>query len=97
MVDPATKRCTTLAGSGKCGLADGSFEHAQFSEPGGLCLDPMGKTLFVADTNNHAIRVLDLDQKTVTQVCVSACQQSANTITRLQGLLLVHVGVCKMN
>ena len=68
VVDPATKRCTTLAGTGQSGLVDGPFEHAQFSEPGGLCLDPAGRTLFVADTNNHAIRVLDLDQKSVTQV-----------------------------
>ena len=68
VVDPATKRCTTLAGTGKSGLVDGPFEHAQFSEPGGLCLDPAGKTLFVADTNNHAIRVLDLEKKLVSQV-----------------------------
>lgn len=68
MVDPATKQCTTLAGTGKSGLVDGAFEHAQFSEPGGLCVDSTGKTLFVADTNNHAIRILDLDRRTVTQV-----------------------------
>ena len=68
VVDPATKRCTTLAGTGQSGLVDGSFEHAQFSEPGGLCLDPTGKTLFVADTNNHVVRVLDLNQRTVRQV-----------------------------
>ena len=68
MVDPATKRCTTLAGTGQSGLVDGAFEHAQFSEPGGLCLDHTGKTLFVADTNNHVVRVLDLEQRTVTQV-----------------------------
>lgn len=68
MVDPKIKQCSTLAGSGKSGLVDGSFVHAQFSEPGGLSLDPKGRTLFVADTNNHIIRVLDLDQKTVTQV-----------------------------
>jgi hypothetical protein len=77
VVDPATKRCTTLAGCGKCGLVDGPFEHAQFSEPGGLCLDPTGRTLFVADTNNHTIRVLDLDQKTVTQLKVQLPETSA--------------------
>ena len=57
-----------MAGTGQSGLVDGPFEHAQFSEPGGLCLDPTERVLFVADTNNHAIRVLDLDQRTVTQV-----------------------------
>jgi hypothetical protein len=72
VVDPTTKRCTTLAGTGQSGLVDGPFEHAQFSEPGGLCLDPTERELFVADTNNHVIRVLDLDQRTVTQLRVKA-------------------------
>ena len=71
VVDPATKRCTTLAGTGKSGLVDGPFERARFSEPGGLCLDPAGKTLFVADTNNHAIRILDLEKKLVSQVTMT--------------------------
>lgn len=44
------------------------FEHAQFSEPGGLCLAKEEQLLVVADTNNHAIRVLDLDKKAVTKV-----------------------------
>ena len=65
-----TKVCTTLAGTGDTGLIDGPFEHAQFSEPGGLCVGPEGTTLFVADTNNHAIRILDLDTREVTQVSV---------------------------
>ena len=51
----------TLAGVGRPGVLDGVFEHAQFSEPGGLCLHPEGKVLVVADTNNHLIRILDLD------------------------------------
>lgn len=42
-------------------MLDGPFEHAQFSEPGGLYLGPEGKVLVVADTNNHQIRILDLD------------------------------------
>ena len=65
-----TKVCTTLTGTGDTGLINGSFEHAQFSEPGGLCVGPEGTTLFVADTNNHAIRILDLDTREVTQVSV---------------------------
>ena len=70
-MDPKSKQCTTLAGSGTSGLVDGPFEHAQFSEPGGLSLDSSGRNLFVADTNNHVIRVLDLAEKTVTQVGVA--------------------------
>ena len=58
----------TLAGTGSPGSEDGRFQQAQFSEPGGLCLDPEGKHLVVADTNNHAIRVLDLEKELVSAV-----------------------------
>lgn len=70
MATPGTKTCVTLAGTGCVGLVDGPFEHAQFSEPGGVCLDPKGEVLVVADTNNHAIRVLDLEKKKVSEVSV---------------------------
>ena len=73
MINTSTKMCSTLSGTGVVGLTNGCFEHAQFSEPGGLCVGPEGKTLFVADTNNHMIRVLDLDTKQVSQVCVHVC------------------------
>ena len=53
----------TLAGTGKPGLADGRLDRAQFDEPGGLSL--AGRTLFVTDANNHAIRAIDLDRGTV--------------------------------
>ncbi len=69
MVDPAAKFCSTLTGTGAAALINGAMEVAQFSEPGGLCLGPEGKCLFVADTNNHVIREVDLDTKQVTQVC----------------------------
>ena len=68
MVNPRDKTCTTLTGTGEAGLKDGSFENAQFSEPGGLCLHPNGRILFIADTNNHKIRKLDLDTRIVSQV-----------------------------
>ena len=67
MLNPGAKTCTTLTGTGSVGLMDGPFEHAQFSEPGGLCVDLEGKLLVVADTNNHVVRVLDLEKR---EVCV---------------------------
>ena len=39
------------------------FEAAAFNAPQGLALD--GDLLYVADTNNHAIRVVDLKLRTV--------------------------------
>jgi DNA-binding beta-propeller fold protein YncE len=58
-LDPKHQRVTTFAGTGKPGQADGSAPS--FYEPGGLAI-ANGK-LYVADTNNHAIRVVDLKTK----------------------------------
>ena len=56
VVDPEKATCKTLAGSGEPGAED---EPAEFDEPAGISA-AAGK-LFVADTNNHLIRVVDLD------------------------------------
>jgi len=53
-------------GGGPEGLADGPFDRARLSRPQGVCL--VGDTLFVADTENHAIRAVDLKSRTVTTV-----------------------------
>jgi DNA-binding beta-propeller fold protein YncE len=55
-LDPQKHKVTTLFGTGKPGQADGT--SPSFYEPGGLTV-ANGK-LYVADTNNHAIRVIDL-------------------------------------
>jgi thiol-disulfide isomerase/thioredoxin len=54
-------------GSGRRGRADGTAEAASFSEPQGLCLLPTGEVV-VADSVNHALRVVDLDASTVRTV-----------------------------
>ena len=54
--DPETGITRTLLG-GEAGYRDGGADVARFYEPGGLSL--AGNRLFVADTNNHAIRVVD--------------------------------------
>jgi hypothetical protein len=48
----------TLAG-GDAGHEDGDLASARFWEPSGLSL--AGRRLYVADANNHAIRVVDLE------------------------------------
>ncbi len=58
IVDPQARSVKSLAGTGKPGSADGSAAMASFHEPGGLAA--AGSRLFVADTNNHRIRVVDL-------------------------------------
>jgi DNA-binding beta-propeller fold protein YncE len=55
-------------GSGKAGRADGVKDEAQFDHPQGLALAPDRATLYVADTENHAIRAIDLATGRVTTV-----------------------------
>ena len=63
IIDPTRGTSTTYAGTGKHGLKDGSRARAEFSEPGGLAV--LGDQIFVADTNNHNIRVIDLKTEMV--------------------------------
>ena len=59
IIDPASCEAATFVGSGSRGLTDGDDPSAvQFNAPAGLCA--LGQTLYVADTNNHAIRIVDL-------------------------------------
>ena len=53
-------------GRGKPGLVDGDFQTATFNRPQGTCL--FEGNLYVADTENHAIRAIDLKEKTVRTV-----------------------------
>ena len=56
-LDPNTREVHTIAGTGEAGFRDGPAALAQFNEPSGLAA-ANGK-LYVADTNNHAIRIVD--------------------------------------
>jgi thiol-disulfide isomerase/thioredoxin len=76
-VDPCTGNCQTVLGDGTAGHQDGSGIQARFSEPSGLSalvlapdlVQPAGgiaNHLYIADTNNHAIRKVDLATLQVT-------------------------------
>ena len=54
-----------VIGSGVAGLQDGSFDEAQFFAPQGMAFDRTQQILYVADTENHAIRQVDLQQQRV--------------------------------
>src|SRR5438874_1798022 len=59
LLDPGRRSVSAFVGSGKPGQVDGA--HSSFYEPGGLAI--AHDKLYVADTNNHAIRVVDLKTK----------------------------------
>ena len=67
-------------GSGAIGLKDGSFKQAEFYQPQGLALTADGKTLYVADTENHAVRAIDLEKKTVVTIAGNGQQFRAHEI-----------------
>ncbi len=62
---PLTRSVQTVLGSGAMGLHDGAGKLATFSEPSGLSFavfeNGRQPLLYIADTNNHAIRVADFE------------------------------------
>lgn len=69
-LDPRAKAVTGFLGSGVPGSRDGTGWEVQFSEPGGLSV--AGPRLYIADTNNHAVRVCTLATGEVTTLAVRA-------------------------
>ncbi len=59
-------RILDTAGHGGGGFVNGAFEDAAFYRPQGMALDAAGGALLVADTENHAVRALDLSARRVT-------------------------------
>lgn len=66
-----------LIGTGGKGLIDGSFTKAQFAAPQGMAFDQENQLLYVADTENHALRRIDLKNQIV-QVIAGTGKQSHN-------------------
>ena len=73
LLDPAARSVKSFAGTGKPGQADGA--RPSFYEPGGLAV--AGDKLFVADTNNHAIRIVDLKTKETKTLPIKGLQPPA--------------------
>ena len=66
VVDLTTSEVLETIGSARRGFDDGSFEDATFNQLQGMALD--GDLLYIADVNNHAIRVANLAERTVSTV-----------------------------
>ena len=59
-------------GNGKQGRTDGTYDQATFFRPQGMALD--GKTLYIADTENHIVRRVNLEKRTVQTVAGTGLQ-----------------------
>jgi thiol-disulfide isomerase/thioredoxin/sugar lactone lactonase YvrE len=69
-----------VIGNGAAGAKDGDFATAEFNQPQGMALH--GEILFVADTENHDIRRIDLAEKTVTTVAGTGKQSHSTVVAR---------------
>jgi YVTN family beta-propeller protein len=72
-LDPAKRTVSTFLGRGKPGQVDGT--SPSFYEPGGLSV--ANDKLYVADTNNHAVRVVDLKTKTTSTLNIKGLEPPA--------------------
>jgi thiol-disulfide isomerase/thioredoxin len=68
LVSDLDGKISQVIGTGTIGLKDGPFKQAQFHQPQGMALSEDGHTLYVADTENHAVRVVDLSANVVKTV-----------------------------
>jgi DNA-binding beta-propeller fold protein YncE len=69
-LDPKARTVKAFLGTGKPGQADG--DAASFYEPAGLTI--ANGTLYVADTNNHAVRMVDLATKKTSTLNIKGLQ-----------------------
>ena len=66
IADMDSREVLDIIGSGARGFYDGGFDAARMDKPQGMALD--GELLYIADVNNHAIRVADLAARQVMTV-----------------------------
>lgn len=79
-LDPKKETVSTLFGTGKPGQADGT--SPSFYEPGGLAV--ANNKLYIADTNNHAIRVVDLKTRQTSTLRLNGLTPLAKNIQALE-------------
>jgi DNA-binding beta-propeller fold protein YncE len=67
VIDPAKASCTTFLGK-----PGGWLVGRMFNEPGGLSF--AGDKLYVADTNGHRIRVIDMKTRAVSTLALKGVE-----------------------
>jgi len=74
-VDPENSSVRSFAGDGKHGDRDGKGKKARFHEPSGLTV--LGSNLYVADANNHSVRIVDLANGEVSTLALHGLEMLA--------------------
>ncbi len=68
-----------IVGTGAIGRSDGGYDEAAFDHPQGMALE--GDSLYVADTENHLIRKVQLNEKRVSTIAGTG-QQARDVVVR---------------
>lgn len=63
------RKVETLCGTSESGYRDGSFDEATFHHPWDIAWDSKTQKLYTSDYSNHTIRVISLENKTVSTFC----------------------------
>jgi hypothetical protein len=86
-LDPFTGRVETLIGTGTPGDKDGLFDKASLYEPEGLAV--YGEWLYIADTNNHLIRIADLREHTLGTLALQGMDRLTEALSYAQEYMLL--------
>ncbi len=81
LLDLTAQTSSVVAGDGSAGLTGGQGAAVRFSEPSGL--SATSSTLYIADTNNHRIRTLDLASGEVSTVALSNLDLAVITVVSI--------------
>lgn len=81
---------TTLAGTGRPGFADGTWDVAQFDTPCGIAVGKDG--VYVADSRNDALRRIGADGSVIT-LAVAPEMEKEPLLRRPMALAVTHDGV----
>lgn len=93
MIDMTTNKVST------CKFQDSKGNLAKFNEPAGLCLSPCGSRLYICNTNNHSIDVVNLSVSTLEPLTLyfDESKVDAQLTTLTTSKLLVHTSGAKIS
>ncbi|XP_071518884.1 NHL repeat-containing protein 2 [Panulirus ornatus] len=69
-------KISTVIGGECTEKAEGDVRDSKLSEPGGLCASLDGSCLYIADTNNHSIKILSLTDYSMKELPIKLVDES---------------------
>jgi hypothetical protein len=87
----SSKTVTTIVGTGRPGHKDGPSLEAELREPGGLAF--LDGRIYIADTNNHQIRIYDPAADTISTLEIGGQKGTATKGCELCGARVADTGI----